>query len=255
MSFDYNIAAREICPKQISLLKEYYFNWKGDFTIDLKFRYVKIFGFDITSNNSRWILLDRFVNKRRIPNHLLPKIIIQLFEKKFVPIRLFQSVCEWLSPNDVYQLKIKNPRMIKSGIFPLENDDSLENSINCAKQLDDKISNNKYYVYSGNKSIHLWWMGFKFEEYLTKINSADIWKYSNREKMENRARKIAFTLIQNKVSFELDRRNAVDTRRVVPIIGTINGFTGRKVSLLNRGQLRKISPKSLMKETIIENWI
>ncbi len=249
MSFDYNLGAKQITSDQINLLRQYYINWEGDKTIDLKFRFIKVFGIDRSQNTTRWILLHWFVNRRRISNENLPKLILKLFDMNFIPIRLFQSVGEWLAPNRHYNL-----HMIRSGILPLENDDSLLSSIECARQLLDFLPGLCYYVYSGNKSIHVWWLKFNFEDYFPEEWRKSIWSQQNREKLDRFARKKAFDSIQDKLSFELDKRNAIDTRRVVPIIGTVNAFTGRKVELLNREQLMKMDTDSLKDKTLLNHW-
>ena len=90
MSFDYDKAAQETSQKQIAILEEYYTNWSSDFTINTKFRFFKVFGRYRNSERTKWVLLHHFVNKRRITNDILPKVVLKLFDLDFIPIRLFQ---------------------------------------------------------------------------------------------------------------------------------------------------------------------
>ncbi|MHA2250594.1 MAG: hypothetical protein ACXAD7_09530 [Candidatus Kariarchaeaceae archaeon] len=254
MSIDYDGAAQEITSEQISLLKQYYNDWQGDFTVNLKFRYVKVFGLDVQTKQTRWIILHRFVNKRRITNEKLPIFVRVLFQKSFIPIRLFQSVCEWLAPNEIYPIQTSKPHMLTSGIYPLENDDSLISSIECARKVNDHLTTKRHLVFSGNKSIHVWWLGFNYEDFIPEEWKKNVWKGTNRENLEQWARKRVFKKIQQHIPYKLDRRNAVDTRRVVPIISTINGFTGRKVVELNQQEILKLSHTDIIKKSQISGW-
>lgn len=249
MSINYADAASIITSKRITLLKNYYTAWSGNYTVDIKFRMVKIFGVDLAQNSSRWISLHRFANKRRLNNQNLPSLLLKLIDQQFIPIRVFQSVSEWLAPNEVHNL-----RMIRSNIFPLENDDSLSKSIACAKEIAETLAGEKLYVFSGNKSIHVWWINFVFENFLTSTQQQRLSLTHQSEKFNRIARSKAFKDIQQKISHKLDRRISEDTRRVIPIIGTVNAFTGKKVLQMDYKTLMNISSFELQRKTSLNGW-
>ncbi|MHA2090196.1 MAG: hypothetical protein ACW98K_04995 [Candidatus Kariarchaeaceae archaeon] len=249
MSINYADAASIITSKRITLLKNYYSTWSGNYTVDLKFRLIKIFGVDLVQNSSRWISLHRFVNKRRLDNQNLPSLLLKLIDQQFIPIRVFQSVSEWLAPNEVHHL-----RMIRSNIFPIENDDSLSKSIACAKEVAETLAGEKLYVFSGNKSIHVWWINFEFEHFLTSPLQESLGTTNQSEKFNRIARSKAFKDIQQKITHKLDRRISEDTRRVIPIIGTVNAFTGKTVLQMDYETLMNITPSELLLKSSLNGW-
>lgn len=243
----------DISKNQQKLLVEYYDNWEYNPVIDLRFRFVKILGQRADDKEARWLFMNRYCNKRRMNYETLKSGIISLLEEEFIPIRIFHSACEWIAPNEIH----RNPTSMwikNSGFIPLENDDSLATSILTALSVAEKLKHEKYFVYSGNKSIHVWWPGFNFEDYIDLPESALFGSAHSREKMERRARRILYEKLQNQISYSLDYRNATDPRRIVPIINTINCFTGRVVTSLTSDQLKDGSAQSIEKMAEIRDW-
>ncbi len=246
--------ALELSNHQIEALYGFY---RDDFEIDqsvqLKFRFIKVFGLDIENQTVSWMRLDNYLNKRRIGNENLKRSILELIDRGIVPIRIFQSASEWLSPNLVNYTKTFQERMIRSGFLILENDESLDISIRLANELNRILDGDKLFIYTGNVSIHTWYTSFDIDSYLLeKPNESDLW--GDREKYDRIARFEALKRIQEKVSITIDNRPAIDSRRVVPIINTLNGFTGRRVSRIADNALSSINSKTLQQETLITNW-
>ncbi len=224
---DYNKLALLINSNNYKILEEYYNDFIPDENISLKFRFIKVFVLDLDNKQTKWILLHKFVNRHRITIKNLKISILKLFDSNIIPIRIFYSVSQWLSPEKVSRNK---GRQISSGFMVFENDDSILQSIKTAQLLHSYLSGKKINVFSGNKSIHTWWFGFNIRNYID-ITDNKLWK--NYEYYDKHARKVAANIIQNKLHISIDVRAAVDSRRVVPIINTINGFTGKKVTLID----------------------
>lgn len=184
---------------------------------------------------------------------ILSKSLISLIDEGLIPIRVFHSVAEWLSPNELNHSSTSN-WLVNSGIVPFENDDALDVSIETAKLVYTKLNGTKHLVFSGNKSIHVWWMDFNWQEYLNVSEEEAYSKSSKREKFDRKARIIHYHKLQSKIPNSLDYRSAVDTRRVVPIINTINGFTGRLVTKLNYEELNKFNDKDILTRSNLRNW-
>jgi len=244
---------RKINKKQKQLLVDYYTNWKYDSSVDLRYRFVKVLGYGIDEKKVRWLFMNRYCNKRRMNYDYLKLGIISLLEKNFIPLRVFHSASEWIAPNEVY----RNPYSLwirSSGFIPLENDDSLDISIKTALLVASKLEGQKYFVYSGNKSIHVWWSEFNFMDFL-ELPESNLYSSARvREKMERRARKILYERLQQQIPYSLDYRSATDPRRIVPIIGTINCYTGRKVTSLIRHQLKNNTAHSIQEMAEMEDW-
>lgn len=249
----YMQVARSFPEQNIRVLEEYYQNWEGMKQIDLNFRFVKIFGIDQSSSSGKWINLLNFINKRRVQNHKLNRYILELFDKDFIPLRIFHSTTEWLAPNEVWIQENYHPRIIRSGFMPFENDDSLEVSIQTAREV-DQLLENLIFVFSGNKSIHSWYF-FEIEDYISNFTTDNFAYGSDREELERKIRRKIFFKIQNQISHELDKRIAFDSRRIVPMIGTVNGITGRKVIELTKADLYQITAGNLRSNTILKNWL
>ncbi len=242
-----------INESQREILARYYESWIPNSTIDLKFRFVKILCLDVKNHKLKWLLLHKYINKRRMNYSILSESLVNLIDKELFPIRVFHSVAEWLSPNELDHASTSN-WLINSGIFPIENDDALDISIETAKLVYTKLNGTKHLVFSGNKSIHVWWMNFNWQEYV-EVHEDEVYsKSSNREKYDRKARRISFHKLQSKITNTLDYRSAVDTRRVVPIINTINAFTGRIVTKLNYDELIKLSDKDILILSNLRNW-
>jgi hypothetical protein len=123
-----------------------------------------------------------------------------------------------------------------------------------AKILNQKLSESKSFVYSGNKSIHVWWKNFHFEDYLNNLESEIYSSASRREKFERKARIIFYQKLQSQIPHSLDYRSATDPRRVVPIINTINCFTGRITKHLSIEELVNSNAETIRKTSEIPNW-
>ena len=237
----------------IKALRNYYSNLKVDLTINLKFRYIKVYTYDLKNLEFNWLSLGRFFNKRRILNSQLPSYLLSLIEKKLIPLRVFQSATTWLSPAEVF-IKNQGSRLLESGIFPFESDENLEKSILAARQL-SQILTGYNIIYSGNKSIHIWWHNLNFED-KTTLTQEQIYSHKfMREQEERRLRKIVFADLQSQIDYPLDRRNAVDTRRVVPVIGSVNGLTGRVVTKISKEMLFKTTPTELRQRCRLPDWV
>lgn len=246
--------ALELADHQIETLYAYYRDiFEIDQTIQLKFRFIKVFGLDIEKQSASWIRMDNYLNKRRIGNDTLKKNILELIDRGIVPIRIFHSASEWLSPDLVNYTKTFEERMIRSGFLILENDESLDASIQLANELNKILDGDKLFVYTGNVSIHTWYTSFNISNYfLEKPSETELW--GNREKYDRIARYEALKRIQDKVTITIDDRPAIDSRRVVPIINTLNGFTGRRVTRIDDGSLSSLDSEALQQETLIMNW-
>ncbi|MCE7735853.1 MAG: hypothetical protein GPJ54_13310 [Candidatus Heimdallarchaeota archaeon] len=243
----------DISENQRKLLIEYYNNWNYDPSIDLRFRFVKVLGYGVNDKEARWLFMNRYCNKRRMTYDELRVGIISLLEENFIPIRIFHSACEWIAPNEIH-LNPESMWIRSSGFIPLENDDSLTISILTALTVSEKLKGKKYFVYSGNKSIHVWWPAFNFEDYLNLPEVQLFGSAHKREKMERRARKLLYEQLQNQISYSIDFRNATDPRRIVPIINTVNCFTGRIVTSLTNEQLSDNNAQSIEIMTEMKDW-
>ena len=243
MSIDYDSSAKALSSQRIEDIIKYYKEWRGNFEIDFKFRFLKAFTLNIERNTTSWIYLHRVMNRRRIKNSKVPLIIRHLIDENIIPIRIFYSVSEWLAPNEIDKRKF--PWILKSNILPIETDETLEISLNFAKCISSKIDGDRKYVFSGNKSIHIWFMNFNFENYLEKSEKQMILSAQTRERYDRIARRRFTESIQKFSNVEIDMRNAIDTKRVLPIIDSINGFTGNKVIELDATQLKNLTTEQI----------
>ncbi len=242
----YNTKALSLKQSHLEIIKQYYNRWEADNTINLKHRFIKLFVLNKTASKTMWIRLDKYFNKRRIQNRDVGNLIRKLIEENIYPVRIFQSVSEWLDPRAVIQGN-KNTRLINSGLLVFENDDSLEESILCAKELDTVLKGNKTFVFSGNISIHVWYHDFVAENYI-KVNEEEF--IIKREYYDRVARYNAFVEFKEKINYDIDKRVIIDSRRVVPMINTINALTGRIVTKL---ESLDISTDILRKNTQVWN--
>jgi len=251
MEIDYSLEKGMLNGYQVDLLRSYYKNWVFEDSIQLKFRYIKVFGHNLDINQPQWIVLHRKTNKRRIYNDTLVQNIQTLIDYDFVPYRIFQSVAEWLSPNEIE--KQQAHYMLKTGIIVLENDDSFEKSVQTAIEISREWNEDFRLIYSGNKSVHAW-LSIDENNYLEDMPVNQVWAKGQREKIDKQIRKSIYENMQDKISHEIDKRSAVDTRRVVPIVGSLNAFTGRIVtevsaqSLINKDLIR------LQESFQLKNW-
>lgn len=243
----YTQIAESMNNHQFNLIKEFYTDWIADDTLQLQHRYIKLFGFDTNLKKAGWYRLDKFANKRRIQNDNLGNEIIKMIEKGIYPIRIFQSVAEWLDPRSVIHQNDK-VRMISSGILVLENDDTLADSIECAKLISSYLEGNKTFVYSGNQSIHVWYHDFYPESHLNISEREFILK---REYYDRVARYNLYEYIQKQLQYKIDKRVTIDSRRVVPCINSLNALTGRIVTKVD---LNTVNANDLKNSTKIPNW-
>lgn len=239
MDFDYSLAAEQLEKADLEIIKNYYNSWNYEGQINLKFRAIKIFTINEKDRNTIWINLHRSINKRRIYNHTLADAIRILIRKGIIPIRIFHSSTEWLAPNEI-DSKNKHPTLISSGFLPFECDTSIDESLENARILVNHLPNSSI-TFSGNKSFHIWWNDFDVSNYIKNKESDRLWNKRFREKFELIARKKAFEEIKSQTPYELDYRISLDTRRVVPIIGTLNGFVKRKVISILSDDLKNYS--------------
>ncbi|MCH8906195.1 MAG: hypothetical protein IH840_03815 [Candidatus Heimdallarchaeota archaeon] len=251
MEVDYSLQNGKMNEHQVNLVRSYYNNWEFHDSIQLKFRYIKVFGLNLRDNQAQWVILQRKTNKRRIYNHTLAENIQSLIDCQFIPYRIFQSVAEWLSPIEIEK---KQPHyMLKTGIIVLENDDTFVKSVQTAIQVCEDWDQGYRLIYSGNKSVHVW-LSIDENEYLTGKSNREIWGRGQREKIDKQIRKTVHQNIQARVDNEIDHRSAVDTRRVVPIVGSLNAFTGRIVSELFVENLIKADLTTLQNTYQLEDW-
>ncbi len=196
----------------------------------LKFRYIKFYGYDSIKKTYMWFYLHRVLNRRSFLQGSLKKSLIQVISKGIVPIRLFFSAAEWSYPYLIRGLKSRRTRYLSPGIVPIESDVSLEVSHEVARVLAGALHGDKKFVFSGNKSIHVW---------LYNFDSGSSWDISSIETVEEdlEFRRYVFDVAQSLVPHELDRRTTEDTYRVLPVIGSLNGFTMGRVTEIPEEEL------------------
>ncbi|MCY3412582.1 MAG: hypothetical protein INQ03_13165 [Candidatus Heimdallarchaeota archaeon] len=237
----YQNLAKSLTENDLHRISEFYETFEIGDEVDLKHRYIKLFAVSSSNREGLWLRLDKYCNKRRINNKDLGKLIRAIIEKGVYPIRLFHSVSEWLDPRAVIHGN-KQARMLRSGMMVYENDESLNESLLTAQELNSKLSGEKYFVYSGNKSIHVWWLSFNPLDYID-IDIEDFWK--RREYYDRVARFKAYESMKKQTSFSLDKRVSIDSRRIVPIIGSLNAITGRTVQRITKLEIDSIDLMSI----------
>ncbi|MDH5644787.1 MAG: hypothetical protein OEZ01_02200 [Candidatus Heimdallarchaeota archaeon] len=237
---EYHSIATNLSEVKINQIIDFYKSFKADDTINLHFRFIKVYGIHVATNEPRWILLHKWINKRRIDNKNLAQYLQQLIHDGFIPLRVFQSVSEWFAPHEVFSKNQFHPRLLRSGFIPFENDESLLISIKVANQVVKLINNDVILIYSGNKSIHVWYP-FDLPDYLHDRQLSLLYSSKQTENLDRMVRKQIYTKIKRQMESPLDHRIAEDSRRVVPIIGTFNGITGRRVMKLTLDQLQSTS--------------
>ncbi len=238
------------------LITSFYENWEYSGAVDLKFRAIKIWGLVRRVHKGRlkrkqsWANLQRTLHWRTIDNQKLGKAIRAYLRLERHPIRCFMSSARFLEPRAFSKRILGYPRMISSGIVPFEEDTSLESSIETAKILRDILKNDFDFllVYTGNKSIHAWILNFNWEEWVPKR-----WLIKNqykahlREVGEYLARKTLFAWVRDQAKGRsLDKDTTIDTRRIVPIIGTLNAQTNRVVITLDQKIIEQLTPIEIM---------
>jgi hypothetical protein len=238
------MASDAMDPAYLQQIRDYYETWTGSNLISLKHRTIKILVRSLSDPEIRWYHFHQLINKRRIYNDGFSEQIRDIMALDLIPLRIFQGCVEWLAPNEVN--RSSSPRMISSGFIPVENDDDLKTSLKTA-QLMRELEPNSSFIFSGNKSIHTWIYSQSPTLSDRELAHADL-----REAAELKFRKSYFKKIQRKIPYELDSRITQDTRRVVPIPGSLNAFTGRVVTILD--SIAEISPEEIIRQSAVVGW-
>ena len=228
MASFFKLAKKAITPGKLGCIEDFYSKWEPTNQIDLKFRFLKAFIYNKNTDSFHWTYLHRKLQTRVFTNELVKDGCLRLIRAGIIPVRLFMSSSEWLYPYKIMGFYSQTSRLIKTGLISLEADESLEASIQLAQKLDPFLKRHKHnvkYVYTGNKSIHSW----VFLDSLDWIPNPQSFVWTRREKAELLGRKSFFRWISGKTNLLLDKRTAIDPRRVVPYISSLNGMTGRIV--------------------------
>ncbi len=209
-------------------------HFEPDPKIDFKFRSLKGFFYDANRKTFYWRSLHNLFNKRTFNQKKLKTLIPEGIQKGFFPIRLFQSSTCWLNPRIMGKKTDFRQIMVGYGMAVLESDQNLDQSIQFAIQCRSLLPEEKLrFVYTGNKSIHVWLTSFQPKKWVGRDCNVDL-------ECHLEARKSLFEKIQSRTEIELDPQTTVDIRRLVPIVGSLNGFTGRMVSEFNLEDLEKL---------------
>ncbi len=237
-------------------ISSFYSGWEYGGSVDLKFRAIKIWGLVKRIHKGKikrkqsWASLQRTLHWRTIGNKKLGKAIRAYLKLDRYPIRCFMSSAEFLEPRAFSKRVLGHPRMISSGIVPFEEDTSLESSIETARLLRDVLKKDFefLFVYTGNKSIHTWILDFDWEKWVPKKwLSRNQHKASLREVGEHLARKELFKWVNEQIGNRtLDKDTTIDTRRIIPIVGTLNAQTQRMVVILDRKTIEQLAPIEIM---------
>ena len=105
------------------------------------------------------------------------------------------------------------------------------------------------FVFTGNKSIHVWVLDFNWEEWVPKKYLVkNFYKAKIREVGEFLARKRFYEWVVDSTGItNLDKSTATDTRRVIPVLGTLNALTWRKVVRIDRKELELEDPDYILR--------
>ncbi len=238
--------------KDRNAIRNYYSNWNYDCQdIDLRFRGIKIMGLVRTIKKRKtkwhisWSWLQKTINKRRVNNNNIAIHLRQYINTRRFPLRVFMTSVEFFDPRALGKRRLGYPRILRSGIVSFEEDSSLQSSIHTALILSDVLKNMQHkFVFTGNKSIHVWVLDFKWEEWVPKKYLVrNYYKAHLREVSEYLARKNFFEWVAETSGVKnLDRSTTTDTRRVIPVLDTLNALTWRKVIELNRKELELDDP-------------
>jgi len=234
----YLLKSEQMNQAYLDEIAAYYENWNGQDLVDLNFRFIKILTRTADDPKPKWYFFHDLVNKRRITNSQFPELVRRIIDNGIYPLRMFMSSTEWLAPNEVW--RSDTARIIRSGFIPYENDDDLPTSIQAACALGKHVQD-AYFIYTGNKSIHIW---VKFA--VKGIDDKDMAFADRREKAELDQRYKEFYRLKEKIPFKLDKRVSTDTRRVVPIPYSLNSLTGRKVIEINGKEICSISSNEVI---------
>ncbi len=230
-------AVKCIDSETLEIISNYYADsFTPDPMISFKFRFFRGFYFDANTQKYLWRSLHNLFNKRTFTQEKLKNLIPIGISKGFFPIRIFYSSTQWLNPREVGKEKDFSSFMINSGIAVLESDLNLEESIIHALQIDDVLEEKLRFVFTGNKSIHVWLTDFNAEKWLDK--TYDILEFSI---FELEARRNLFGYVKDATGIPLDSQTTIDIYRLIPIVGSLNAFTSSKVLELTRKDLEELS--------------
>ncbi|RMG38043.1 MAG: hypothetical protein D6732_05585 [Methanobacteriota archaeon] len=207
--------------------------------MDFKFRSLKGFFYDANRDTFYWRSLHNLFNKRIFDHGKLQFLIPKGIEKGYYPIRLFQSSTRWLDPRSMGKKTDFRQIMIGNGMAVLESDTSLEESISVALKCNDLLQEEKKrFIFTGNKSIHIWVVEFDPKKWVGRDCILDL-------ECHLKARKVFFDSIQEKIAVKLDPQTTIDIQRLVPIVGSLNGFTGRVVTELSIGDIKQFDAQQI----------
>lgn len=213
--------AKSLGGHHYKVIEQFYEEWKGPIVPDLKFRFVKMFTYNVITKSYQWNFLHRLVDRNRSVD--IREEIREGMSRGVIPLRIFHSAAEWYAPYKFVGTSHKS-WILRQGIIPLECDESLASSIIMMEELRSEI---KRFVYTGNRSIHAW---LTPDDDIWKRGKEDLHKPEEREKYDLFLRKLHFQRISDMVSVQLDPQTTIDSRRVIPMIGTLNALTGRIVN-------------------------
>lgn len=242
----YSNLSGKMTPTYFGQIQQFYESWQGQQLIDLNFRFIKILARHLKETEPRWYFFHQLVNKRRISNEMLPELLRSIIDEGIYPLRIFASCTEWLAPNEVWRKE--TPRIIRSGFVPFENDDNLHASINTACELVSVVKD-PVLIYTGNKSIHVW-----VPISISQLSDKELAFADQRELAELNYRYQFFEQIKSQISYNLDKRVSTDTRRVVPIPGSLNAFTGRKVINIKPSKVCELNDQMIKENASIAGW-
>ena len=242
-------------------IASFYRGWEYDLNgIDLRFRGIKVMGLVRTIRGGKlkwkvsWAFLHRTVNKRRILNKNVGNAIRAYLSKGRFPLRVFMSSVEFFDPRRLEKRILGVPRILNSGIVSFENDENIGVSIKTALAVSDVLKDYEYvFVFTGNKSIHVWVLNFNWEEWAPKKYLVrNFYNAKIREVGEFLARKKFYDWVVDATGItNLDKSTATDTRRVIPVIGTLNALTWKRVVKIDRKELELGDPDYILRRATV----
>ncbi len=243
------LSKKHVSDELITHVIQFYTSqYSVDRSVPLKFRNIKGFFYDGSTNKFYWKSLHNLANKRTFTPEKLVDAIQMSINKGFVPLRLFYSSTQWLEPRRMGHRTDYTPVMIGDGIVVLESDKSLSQSLEDARKVSNFLSDyNLRFVYTGNKSIHIWIMDFDDKKWLN--TSCDL--LTNQAQWL--ARKNLFEYITKEIDSKFDHQTTIDIRRMIPMIGTLNGFTLRKVTEIPQDLIGRITEHEIIQMSAVGN--
>lgn len=240
-------AQEELNDQRLQLIKSYYSKSWIQFS-QLQFRYAKLFAYNASESSYYWISPARYANIKRLTAAKFELFVSQLLQMDIYPLRIFQSSCEWLNPDRV-ELPTHHQRyLLNAGIFAIECDTNLADSLENSQVLSQIVHDTTWYVFSGNKSVHAWIMNAELSSWIIESDQ------SSYENTVLQARQRYFEYLQQRLPHPTDSRTALDTRRILPMIGSLNALTGRIVTKLAKNEVATLSPAALRTKTTLIGW-